>query len=581
MVFGALASLYSVANPPWEASDELGHFDYVVHILTTRTLPVQSVQSPNLAHHPPLYYLYAAALAWPADLTDPSFAPRFNPGFIWAGNGGRDPNVAIHTTDQTFPYTRQALALHLARLGSVVLGMSTVALLSATGRAAFPRAPAIGLLAVALIALDPEFLFVNGAVSNDSSIALAGSATFLAVLHAARAPERVGRWIVVGTCLGVAMLAKSSAVALLGAVGIFVLVLAAERRSVGWLVRAAACVAAPFVLLAGPWLARNQLLYGDPLGYAVYRRAWWPSLRTSPLALSDLREMASLQFRSFWAWFGWTTVPGPDWLHNAALALCALAAAGLVLILLGRRRELVGPWERRVLRLAALFAAAQELYMLAVVLDCNSSCYQGRYLFPVVAPIGLLLAAGLAALVPRPALGPTAALVAAALVAIALWVPFAVIRPAYATVPLAKWQLWRLDPIPATAVGDLFALRGWQVVPASDRATVAVTLYWQALRAPDFDYSAFVHLIDDHDQIVAQQDHAPGQPAGFPPTRWSTGDAVADLHELDLARVPPGRYRLRIGLYNWATGQQLPITIDGRASGTFLILPTPVDVPGR
>jgi 4-amino-4-deoxy-L-arabinose transferase-like glycosyltransferase len=264
VAFCALAALYSVANPPWEASDELGHFDYVVHILTTWTLPVQSVQSPNLAHHPPLYYLFAAAFAWPADLSDPTFAPRFNPGFIWAGNGGHDPNVAIHTTAQTFPYTRHALALHLARLGSVLLGASTVVLLSATGRVAFPRVPAVGLLAVALIALDPEFLFVNGAVSNDPLIALAGTATFLAVLHAVRAAGQLGRWVAVGATLGVAMLAKSSAVALLGAVGIVLLIVAVERRSVAWLARAAACVAAPFVLLAGPWLVRNQLLLRRP-----------------------------------------------------------------------------------------------------------------------------------------------------------------------------------------------------------------------------------------------------------------------------------------------------------------------------
>src|SRR5579884_3660367 len=135
------------------------------------------------------------------------------------------------------------------------------------------------------------------------------------------------------------------------------------------------------------------------------------------------------------------TVPGPGWLHEGALVLCALAALGLALVALGCRRDLFAAGERRALALAALFVAVQELYMLVVILDCNSSCYQGRYLFPTIAPIGLLLGAGLAALVPRAALRPAVGVAALAMLAVAAVVPFVVIEPAYASLPLAKWQL--------------------------------------------------------------------------------------------------------------------------------------------
>jgi hypothetical protein len=101
-----------------------------------------------------------------------------------------------------------------------------------------------------------------------------------------------------------------------------------------------------------------------------------------------------------------------------------------------------------------------------------------------------------------------------------------------------------------------------------------MTLYWQALAKPDFDYSAFVHLIDGQGRIVAQEDQGPGAAAGYPPTSWLIGDIVADQHVLDLpSQLPPGSYRLRVGVYNWATGQQLPVAAaDGKNLGTYVIL---------
>jgi hypothetical protein len=53
--------------------------------------------------------------------------------------------------------------------------------------------------------------------------------------------------------------------------------------------------------------------------------------------------------------------------------------------------------------IALLFLAfiAQEAYMLAVITKCNSSCYQGRYMFPAIAPIAIILSWRLTGLLPR------------------------------------------------------------------------------------------------------------------------------------------------------------------------------------
>jgi hypothetical protein len=83
----------------------------------------------------------------------------------------------------------------------------------------------------------------------------------------------------------------------------------------------------------------------------------------------------------------------------------------------------------------------------------------------------------------------------------------------------------------------------------------------------------FVHLIDGQGRIVAQKDQGPGASASYPPTSWLAGDIVADEHVLDVpAQTPPSTYRLRVGVYNWATGQQLPVDTPGQPSAPYVIL---------
>ena len=117
----------------------------------------------------------------------------------------------------------------------------------------------------------------------------------------------------------------------------------------------------------------------------------------------------------------------------------------------------------------------------------------------------------------------------------------------------------------------MFKLKGYAVTEKDD--SIKLTLYWQGLKRPDFNYSAFVHLIDENDQIVTQIDHAPGEKSGYPPIAWLPGDILADKHRLVLSNdFPTKTYRFRIGLYNWVTGEQLPAYTSGNLTGNFVIL---------
>lgn len=84
---------------------------------------------------------------------------------------------------------------------------------------------------------------------------------------------------------------------------------------------------------------------------------------------------------------------------------------------------------------------------------------------------------------------------------------------------------------------------------------VAYTLVWRAYAPVAHDYTVFVHLLDAEGQLVANDD---GQPLGalFPTSVWEPGEIVSDIRALP-ADLPPGDYRVEVGLYRLDTGERL------------------------
>jgi hypothetical protein len=86
---------------------------------------------------------------------------------------------------------------------------------------------------------------------------------------------------------------------------------------------------------------------------------------------------------------------------------------------------------------------------------------------------------------------------------------------------------------------------------------VTVTLVWRAETELDADFTAFVHLLDSQEQLVAQAD---GPPLGetYPTSWWAPGDVVRGPHLLMLPPdVEPGIYTIRIGMYDPVDGARL------------------------
>jgi hypothetical protein len=126
--------------------------------------------------------------------------------------------------------------------------------------------------------------------------------------------------------------------------------------------------------------------------------------------------------------------------------------------------------------------------------------------------------------------------------------------------------------------GEVARLLGYRLTPQA--SGFALTLYWQAEQPDGVDYTVFVHLLDENGQLVRGQDN---QPVGgsYPTGIWEPGEIIPDEYALDTNDLPPGEYRLEIGLYVLATGERLPTYgPDGTQNpARQVLLTTPIQVP--
>jgi hypothetical protein len=97
--------------------------------------------------------------------------------------------------------------------------------------------------------------------------------------------------------------------------------------------------------------------------------------------------------------------------------------------------------------------------------------------------------------------------------------------------------------------------------PVASGEAVHVVLTWEAVAQPQFDYSVFVHLVDENGRICRQADGSPV--GGFRPmSTWQEGELITDRYALLLPpaeECTPGDYRLLAGVYRWDTLERLPI----------------------
>ncbi len=122
----------------------------------------------------------------------------------------------------------------------------------------------------------------------------------------------------------------------------------------------------------------------------------------------------------------------------------------------------------------------------------------------------------------------------------------------------------RIFPAPPIDFDDAIRLEGYEISNQNLKRgqAIALLLYWRARGRIERDYTVFVHLIDSDGRLIVGEDSMPRN-GRAPMSTWREGDFVADAHIVPIGTdVPPGKYRLEVGLYFLATSERLSL-LDG------------------
>ncbi len=597
----ALFNLYSLATPLFEASDELWHYPFVQHLANGGSLPVQRADQTDAdapwrqeGSQPPLYYALAALVTAPIDDTNWRQIRRLNPhSDLGIATPDGNVNAILHAPAERYPWTGAALAARLARLLSIVLSTLTVWFAWLVGRELFPPAgPNTGRLdrtfwlrigAMVFTACVPMFAFISGSINNDNAAVLFSTMGIWWALRIVRGRDFSPRAaLIAGLITSAGALSKSSALGLLGLFGLAALLVAISylagnahpplRRLIRDVVIFGSILLAVVMVCAGWWFVRNQILYGDLLGWNAFLDV--VGRRSPPASPGQLWSEREGFVRAYWGVFGTMNIIMPSMLYDVLNSLALAALAGLAWGLIRRNTVQPAPkdapaviarptlsWHHLATLISRDAPAILSSFWVGLIFvallrwTSLTPASQGRLMFPCIAVIAAGLSYGLFR-IHRAALWAGMALLAA----VAVSVPFTVIAPAY-TPPPKAW-LERLPLSIGADFGGIVRLEEGRSSAAEATPGDDVTLHlnWKLTAPAPANYSVFVHLIDEHDVIVAQRDMHPGQ-GRLALSEEPAGRLWSDFYTL---RIPALAYaprvlRWAVGVYDFSTGRRLQL----------------------
>lgn len=575
-LFVVLGVAYAFTTPTLEAPDEIHHYDYIRSLVNTGSPPGTKEGEKSFSNHAPLYYVVGAlGSAWVGENDLEAWRTRYNPHFGYRfGDVGRDnKNIYFHPDEDRFGASDTWLGIRIVRVVSVLMSAATVWVIYRVGREVFPARPEMAIGAAGLAAFIPEFLFISGAVNDDNAASLFGALALWAMMRIVRQGFGLRRCIGLGVALGLGWLSKLTVVALIPTAGLVVALVACRNRSWRDLLRWGLVIFGVTVLLIAPWSVRQYLLHGDPIGLSQEMEGFGEPERAPSLA--DLWPDLYWLRTSFWGRLGANQVPLAGWMYIVLDIVTLLALVDLVKLLIHRRglfkspiSNLCSPFTKRFQQFVILATAFLFTFGPMIVRRFLRPMPSfGRYLFPVLPAIVLLLFAGLAVWLPRRrhallAVGVTVAMLILGIAALVLFLAPAYARPPIYDAETASEPEYRLDWVYLEDDRPLARLLGYDLgkEEVEPGGTLRVVLYWEVLEETETNYTLFAQLFGRQAATVGQRDTHTGL-GHYPTSFWKAGQVIADEVFIPVASdaLGPTKLRLDVGLYQRGNGDRLAV----------------------
>ncbi len=574
LVFGLV---YALATPVFEANEELWHFGYIEHLRETGSLPEQDIYRRDTVFRqhgsqPPLYYALMALATAPFSLEDLEVYRRLNP-HVTASQPGAfgNKNLVAHDESQA-RFGGAGLAVLAIRVIGLLLGAGAIVFVYKIGELLAPQRLTVAFVAAAITGLNPMFIFVTASVNNDSLAMLLNGAIVWLLLRLLRDGFSLRYTFAIALLFAFTSLTKLTGLAL-APIALGVAVAAFRKtRDRGGLQTYLYVLALLWLLIAGWWFFRNAHLYGEPMGLVTMASIAGP--RDPTFNLADLFAEYQ-QFRmSYWGLFGAQNIQLASVFYLLLDLMTLMGVVGCVF--LGLQLLAISDFAYARYELAHLLTLASSLGFLwlgVLYMGSLTRASEGRMLFPLIAVVSPLLAAGFVEIVwwivfslrppnlefvragdavPKELLHGAMLWQLRALALVACFAPFTVIASQYRSPQ-------PVEAIPAGAQ-SLYAEFGDVALIAYERVDrryatgdqVRLTLYWQVLRQSADDHSLVLALVDDQGREIGQYSTYPGA-GSLRTSSWQAGAIYPDEYVIGISSAAYGRYPFALRV-KWMDG---------------------------
>lgn len=417
-LFIVRAFIYGTFTPAWQGPDEPLHYDYIHYLQTEKTLPVlgktflcsevrnslksfyfnsfatekspyilvgklntKEVEAKEVKHtgqhsklvkqnqivqHPPLYYLAAAIISWP--IKDSSMLT-----IVW-----------------------------FLRMLSALLGLGVVILTYLTVKVIYSKNDLPALGAAAFVAINPMFAHVSTVVNNDSLINFLFALFLFLLVKSCYQGFSLKRSALIGSVIGLGLLTKFFFIIALPMLAI-ALVLYRKKITDGYLKIALAFTGPLFIAL--PYYLRNLAIY-EKL-QPVYKFHFVDASLFKQMSFGQFLISTNFTrklFFSFWSNFGWIKPRFTKIINQELLIASLLVIVGMVVYFALKLRER----KTDEIKILSILIFAPLILVFAIAFNAFRDAritgvvegVQGRYLFSLIGPMGLLSFLGIRQIIP-------------------------------------------------------------------------------------------------------------------------------------------------------------------------------------
>lgn len=373
---------YSALMPLWEAPDEPAHFHLAWRVARNKSYPTYE---HNYEAYQPRTYYYAVSLAIRA--LD-QFNPRLSDYYLPPHNARnlRKPTPVFFWTSANY---RFLLGVYLLRWVNILFGAVALWLSWKAFQLLAPDKPGLCLAGLGLAALTPQYLHIMSSVSNDAAGTLAGALLFYLAIRFTREPSNLLGLVSILLALLLPSITKLTVLPVSAAL---LLIIAwkwvSNLPSKKWLVFSGLMA----VLGAGIF----YVFFPETVQFAAGEVKWrLTSFRKNALTEKYIKSILSQIIWTYWGKVGWVSVGLHAYIVNVLTAwgVTGIALQAYRLIRFKTTNPQFTQW-------LVTFVIAGSTIIAVFRNGLATSATQGRFLFPAIGALSILMIGGWHSLLP-------------------------------------------------------------------------------------------------------------------------------------------------------------------------------------